>query len=87
MTSRVFVRDSVIKMGDYKFLSSPIVLGDSDIDLILRMDWLSKHKAQLDCAAREIQLTHLSEDVIIFANISWKTLFLSHAYIHMHGLY
>ena len=46
-----------IKMGDYKFLASPIVLGDSDIDLILGMDWLSKHKAQLDCAARQIQLT------------------------------
>ena len=44
-----------------------IVLGNSDIDLILGMDWLSKHKAQLDCAAREIQLTHSSEDVIIYA--------------------
>ena len=31
------------------------------------MDWLSKHKAQLDCAAREIHLTHSSEDVIIYA--------------------
>ena len=31
-------------MGDYKFLTSPMVLGDSDIDLILGMDWLSKHK-------------------------------------------
>ena len=67
MTSRVFAPDSVIKMGDYKFISSPMVLGDSDIDLILGMDWLSKHKAQLDCAAREIQLTHSSEDVIIYA--------------------
>ena len=54
-------------MGDYKFLSSPIVLGNSDIDLILGMDWLSKHKAHLDCAARQIQLTHSSEDVIVFA--------------------
>ena len=44
-----------------------MVLGNSDIDLILRMDWLSKHKAQLDCAARQIQLTHSSEDVIVFA--------------------
>ena len=61
------VPDVGIKMDDYKFLSKPIVLGDSDIDLILRMDWLSKHKAQLDCAAREIQLTHSSEDVIIYA--------------------
>ena len=44
-----------------------MVLGNSDIDLILGMDWFSKHKAQLDCAARQIQLTHSSEDVIVFA--------------------
>ena len=31
------------------------------------MDWLTKHKAHLDCAARQIQLTHSSEDVIVFA--------------------
>ena len=61
------IPDVSIKMGDYKFLSKPFVLGDSDIDLILGMDWLSKHKAQLDCAAREIKLTHSSEDVIIYA--------------------
>ena len=36
-----------ITLGDYKFLSSPVVLGNSDIDLILGMDWLSKHKASL----------------------------------------
>ena len=67
MRANSIVPDVYIKMGDYKFLSSPIVLGDSDIDLILGMDWLSKHKARLDCAAREIQLTHSSEDVIIYA--------------------
>ena len=48
-------------------MSSPIVLGNSDTDLILGMVWLSKHKAQLDCATRKIQLTHSSEDVIVFA--------------------
>ena len=67
MNANSMVPDVSIKMGDYKFLSSPIVLGNSDIDLILGMDWLSKHKAQLDCAARQIQLTHSSEDVIIYA--------------------
>ena len=67
MNASSMVPDVSIKMGDYKFLSSPIVLGNSDIDLILGMDWLSKHKAQLDCAARQIQLTHSSEDVIIYA--------------------
>ena len=67
MTSNVCVPDVTITLGDYKFLSSQVVLGNSDIDLILGMDWISKHKAQLDCAARQIQLTHSSEDVIIYA--------------------
>ena len=47
-----------ITLGDYKFLSSPMVLGNSDIDLIFGMDWISKHKGRLDCAARQTQLTH-----------------------------
>ena len=69
MNASSVVRDVSIKMGNYKFLASPIILGDSDIDLILGMDWLSKHKATLDCAAREIKLTHSSEDVIILKEI------------------
>ena len=67
MNTKMMAPDVTITLGDYKFLSSPIVLGNSDIDLILGMDWLSKHKAHLDCAARQIQLTHSSEDVIVFA--------------------
>ena len=67
MTSSLVPPNVSIQFGDYKFLSYPIVLGDSDIDLILSMDWLSEHKAHLDCAARQIQLTHSSEDVIIAA--------------------
>ena len=67
MRATLIVPDVSIMMGDFKFLSSPMVLGNSDIDLILGMDWLSKHKAQLDCAAKQIQLTHSFEDVIIFA--------------------
>ena len=42
------IPDISISMGDFKFLASPMVLGNSDIDLILGMDWLPKHKAQLD---------------------------------------
>ena len=67
LSASLEVPDVAITMGDFKFLASPMVLGNSDIDLILGMDWLSKHKAQLDCAARQIQLTHSSEDVIVFA--------------------
>ena len=47
MTANSIAPDVTITLGDYKFLSSPTVLGDSDIDLILGMDWLSKHKASL----------------------------------------
>ena len=54
MTSNNCVPDVSITLGDYKFLSSPVVLGNSDIDLILGMDWLTKHNAHLDCAARQI---------------------------------
>ena len=67
MRATSIVPDVSIMMGDFKFLASPMVLGNSDIDLILGMDWLAKHKAQLDCAARQIQLTHSSKDVIVFA--------------------
>ena len=67
MSANTCVPDVTIEMGNYKFLASPIVLGDSDIDLILAMGWLSNHMAQLDCAARQIQLRHSSEDVIIYA--------------------
>ena len=67
LSASLEVPDVAITLGDYKFLSSPMVLDNSDIDLILGMDWLSKHKAHLDCAAWQIQLTHSSEDVIVFA--------------------
>ena len=45
MRATSIVPDISIMMGDFKFLASPMVLGNSDIDLILEMDWLSKHKA------------------------------------------
>jgi hypothetical protein len=67
MTSSLVAPDINIKMGDYSFLASPMVLGNSDVDLILSMNWLSKHKASLDCVAKEVKLTHPSEEVIIFA--------------------
>ena len=38
MRATTMIPNVSIKMGDYKFLSSPIVLGDLDIDLILGMD-------------------------------------------------
>ncbi|KAE8798064.1 hypothetical protein D1007_26675 [Hordeum vulgare] len=67
MNSSRIVRDVTVKMGDYSFSASPIALCKSDIDLILGMDWLAMNKAFLDCQAKQVKLTHPSEDVIIFA--------------------
>ena len=33
------------------------------------------------------EFIHIPTNTKIFTNLSWKTLFLSHAYIHTHGLY
>ena len=38
MNTKMMAPDVTITLGDYKFLSSPMVLGNSDIDLILGMD-------------------------------------------------
>ena len=45
MSANKVVRDVSVKIGSYSFLASPIVLGNSDIDLILGMDWLAMNKA------------------------------------------
>ena len=56
-TSRVS-HDNEIDAQDLVFLASLIVLKSSDIDIILGMDWLSKHRAKIDCATKLVQLTH-----------------------------
>lgn len=66
MNSNVFVMDASAKMGSYSFPASPIVLGNSDIDLILGMDFFARNKAFFNCEAKDVKLDHPSEDVIIF---------------------
>jgi hypothetical protein len=39
------------------FVANLIVLESKSIDVILGMDWLSKHKVLLDCAEKSIKLT------------------------------
>jgi hypothetical protein len=40
-----------------EFLASLIVLESKGIDVILRMDWLSKHNRLIDCAKKVVRLT------------------------------
>jgi hypothetical protein len=52
---------------DITFWTDLIVIGSKDIDIILGMDWLSKHKGQIDCARKSIHLTNDSGETIYFA--------------------
>jgi hypothetical protein len=40
-----------------EFLANLIVLESKGIDVILGMDWLSKHNGLIDCAQKTVRLT------------------------------
>jgi hypothetical protein len=46
-----------LKIRGVDFIADLIVLESKGIDVILEMDWLSKHKVLIDCAKKSIKLT------------------------------
>jgi hypothetical protein len=48
-----------LKIRGIDFVANLIVLESRGIDVILVMDWLSKHKVLIDCAKKSIKLTIL----------------------------
>jgi hypothetical protein len=46
-----------LKIRGVDFVANLIVLESKGIDVILGMDWLSKHKVFIDCAKKSIKLT------------------------------
>src|ERR1041385_8240826 len=66
-TSRVS-HDNEIAVEDVVFLASLIALKSSDIDIILGMDWMSKHRAKIGCATKSVQLTHPSGKIVHFTS-------------------
>jgi hypothetical protein len=46
-----------LKIRGVDFIPNLIVLESKGIDVILEMDWLSKHKVLIDCAKKSIKLT------------------------------
>jgi hypothetical protein len=46
-----------LKIRGVDFVTNLIVLELKDIDVILRMDWLSKYKVLIDCAKKSVKLT------------------------------
>ena len=45
------------------------MLGIHDFDMVLGMDWLSKHRATLDCYKKEVRLIRPEEPDVIFRGI------------------
>jgi hypothetical protein len=48
-----------LKIRGVDFVTNLIVLESKGIDVILEMDWLSKHKVLIDCAKKSIKFTTL----------------------------
>jgi hypothetical protein len=46
-----------LKIRGVDFVANLIVLESKGIDIILGMDWLSKHKVPIDCAKKSVKLT------------------------------
>jgi hypothetical protein len=46
-----------LKIRGVDFVANLIVLESKCIDVILGMDWLSKHKVLIDCAKKSVKLT------------------------------
>ena len=50
------IRDSRILIGRQEFPVDLVALDMRDFDVVLGMDWLSRHKATLDCYKKEVKL-------------------------------
>jgi hypothetical protein len=55
-----------LKIRRVDFVANLIVLKSKGIDVILGMDWLSKHKVLIDCAKKSVKLTTPGEKEMNF---------------------
>jgi hypothetical protein len=59
MHTRLLCPKVNLKIRGVDFVTNLIVLESKGIDVILGIDWLSKHKVLIDCAKKSIKLTTL----------------------------
>ena len=69
MISERIVPGSRLVIQNKDFSADLIVLGIHDFDIVLGMDWLSKHRATLDCYNKEVRLVRPEEPGVIFQGI------------------
>ena len=66
MISEMMVPGSRLVIHDMDFPVDMIVLGIHDFDIVLGMDWLSRHRATLDCYKKKVRLVQPEEPGVIF---------------------
>ena len=69
MISERIVPGSRLVIQNKDFPADLIVLGIHDFDIVLGMDWLSKHRATLHCYKKEVRLVRPEEPSVIFWGI------------------
>ena len=62
----IMYRDCPIKIREYTFLGDLIKLSFREFDVILGMDWLSRHQAIVDCRMKRVTLRTPNEDEVTF---------------------
>ena len=62
----IVYRDCPIKIREYEFLGDLIELSFKEFDVILGMDWLSRHQAIVDCKMKRVTLRIPNEDEVTF---------------------
>ena len=55
------IRDSRILIGGQEFPTNLVALDMREFDVVLGMDWLSRHRATLDCYKKEVKLHRLGK--------------------------
>ena len=69
LVSNRVVRDSRVLIGGHEFPADLVALDMRDFDVVLAMDWLSRHRATLDCYKKEVKLHRLGELEVKFRGI------------------
>ena len=69
MISERIVPGSRLVNKNKDFPADLIVLGIHDFDIVLGMDWLSKHRSTLDCHKKEVRFVRPEEPGVIFRGI------------------
>ena len=63
------VRDSRVLIEGQEFPADLVALDMRDFDVVLGMDWLSRHRATLDCYKKEVKLNRLGKLEVKFKGL------------------